>query len=63
MRKKPEYPFLSLFWYNARCWSKCNEESRCNDLIELKEEVKLPLFAGNMIIYVENTKNIPLNLY
>ena len=40
-----------------------NKESRYNDFIQLKEEVKLPLFAGNMIIYVENTKNIPLNLY
>ena len=40
-----------------------NKEIRCNDLTELKEEVKLPLFAGNMIIYVENTKTIPLNLY
>ena len=32
-------------------------------LIELKEKVKLPLFSGNMIIYVENPKNTPLKLY
>ena len=46
--------------YSARCWRKCNKESRCNDLMELKEEVKLSLFAGNMIIYVGNMKNMPL---
>ena len=31
--------------------------------MELKEEVKLSLFAGNMIIYVGNMKNMPLSLY
>ena len=62
-RTKPECPFSSLLPYRARCWSQCNKESRCNNLIELKEKVKLPPFAGNMIIYVENPRNRPLKLY
>ena len=62
-RTKPECPFSSLLQYSAKCWSQCNKESRCNNLIELEEKVKLPLFAGNMIIYVENPKNLPLKLY
>ena len=37
--------------------SQCNKVSKKSKVIQIgKEEVKLPLLVGNMIVYVENTK-------
>ena len=49
--------FTTVIQHSSESSSYSNQRRKRNKRIQIRKEIKLSLFAGNMILYIENPKN------
>ena len=54
---KASIPFTTVIQHSSESSSYSNQRRKRNKIIQIRKEIKLSLFAGDTILYIENPKN------